>query len=147
MDRIIVVSGYFNPLHTGHLDYLESARELGDSLFVIVNNDHQVELKGSTPFMSLEERVRIVEALSCVHKAYPSIDTDSSVVKTLKEIWNEHSSDYFFDSMTFANGGDRKPSNVPEYEICERLGIHMAFNVGGGKTQSSSDLLNNINHN
>ena len=80
MDRIVVVSGYFNPIHVGHLDYLEEAKKLGEVLIVIVNNDHQVKIKGSTPFMSLEDRLRIVNALDCVSQAIPSLDQDPSVV-------------------------------------------------------------------
>ena len=79
MTRIVVVSGYFNPLHVGHLDYLESAKKLGDFLIVIVNNDDQVKIKGSTPFMSLEDRIRIVKSLDCVSQAVPSKHTPYKV--------------------------------------------------------------------
>jgi cytidyltransferase-like protein len=144
MGRIVVVSGYFNPVHVGHVDYLEEARKLGDCLVVIVNNDFQVSIKGSKPFMPLEERLVIVEALGCVAVAVPSIDDDHSVVKTIKKLWDKYSCDYFFDSMIFANGGDRKSDNIPEYDICEHLGIKLSFNIGGGKTQSSSTLLENV---
>tara|TARA_Y100000296_G_scaffold64992_1_gene76409 strand:- start:221 stop:667 length:447 start_codon:yes stop_codon:yes gene_type:complete len=146
MDRVVVVSGYFNPIHVGHIDYLEGAKRLGDRLVVIVNNDLQVSIKGSKPFMPIEERLVIVEALGCVTSAVPSIDDDHSVAKTIKSLWDKYSCDYFFDSMTFANGGDRKSDNIPEYDICERLGINLAFNVGGGKTQSSSSLLQKVSH-
>lgn len=75
--RVVVVSGYFNPIHSGHIDYLESAKERGDYLIVIVNNDHQVSLKGSDPFMDENERLRIVKSLRCVDKAVISIDEDA----------------------------------------------------------------------
>ena len=146
MDRVVVVSGYFNPVHVGHVDYLEGARQLGDRLIVIVNNDLQVGIKGSKPFMPLEERLVLVEALGCVTSAVPSIDDDDSVVKTIKSLWDKFSRDYFFESMVFANGGDRKSDNIPEYDICEQLGIKLAFNIGGGKTQSSSSLLQKVAH-
>ena len=146
MDKVVVVSGYFNPVHVGHVDYLEGARKLGDRLIVIVNNDLQVSIKGSKPFMPLEERLVLVEALGCVTRAVPSIDDDDSVVKTIKSLWDKYSCDYFFDSMVFANGGDRKSDNIPEYDICEQLGIKLAFNIGGGKTQSSSSLLQKVAH-
>ena len=144
MTRIVVVSGYFNPLHVGHLDYLESAKKLGDFLIVIVNNDDQVKIKGSTPFMSLEDRIRIVKSLDCVSQAIPSVDEDSSVVQTLNILHTKYSLDWDFDEMIFANGGDRKADDIPEYELCEKRGITMAFNVGGGHTQSSSILLNKV---
>ena len=141
MDRIVIVSGYFNPIHVGHLDYLQEAKKLGDVLIVIVNNDHQVKIKGSTPFMSLKDRLRIVQALECVSQAVPSVDEDSSVAETLNILHTKYSLYWDFDRMIFANGGDRKSDNVPEYELCQERDIKMEFNVGGGKTQSSSTLL------
>jgi len=142
--RVVVVSGYFNPIHGGHLDYLEGAKKLGDYLIVIVNNDNQVEIKGSKPFMDCQERMRIVEALQCVNKAVESVDEDGSVVTTLNILHTKYSLEWDFDEMIFANGGDRKLDNIPEYELCEKRGIKMAFNVGGGKTQSSSELIEKV---
>ena len=139
--RVVVISGYFNPIHTGHLDYIKAASELGNKLVVIVNNDKQVELKGSKPFMNEFDRMRIVSAIKGVHKATLSIDKNESVIETLKSVYNEHSVDYFFDSMTFCTGGDRTVGNSPEEEYCEWRGIKTVYNVGGGKTQSSSELL------
>ena len=139
--RVVVVSGYFNPIHTGHLDYIEGARKLGDKLVVIVNNDKQVTLKGSKPFMSEVDRIRIVSAIKGVDKVVLSIDETGSVIETLKAVYNEHAVDYFFDSMVFCNGGDRTKGNSPEEKYCEWRGIRTAYNVGGGKTQSSSELL------
>ena len=148
MDRIIVVSGYFNPIHAGHIDYLQAAKKLGNRLVVIVNNDLQVTIKGSQPFMALEERLTIVSALGVVDDAVPSIDTDGSVKATLRSIWNTYVSNRWVEkrrvAMTFAKGGDRHDGNVPEYDLCEELGISLAFNVGGEKTQSSSNLLNRM---
>lgn len=137
--RVVVVSGYFNPLHTGHLDYLKAASELGDKLIAIVNNDHQVGLKGSSPFMNEYDRMRIVNAIQWVDKTVLSTDTDESVVETLKSIYNECAVDYFFDSMIFANGGD--VDNSREHQYCRARMIKTVYNVGGAKTQSSSELL------
>jgi len=142
--RVVVISGYFNPLHTGHLDYIKSASGLGDKLVVIVNNDKQVELKGSIPFMTEEDRMRIVSAIKGVDRTVLSIDKDESVVNTLKSIYNEYAIDYFFDSMTFANGGDRTKGNSPEEKYCIWRKISTAYNVGGEKTQSSSKLINGV---
>lgn len=139
--RVVLISGYFNPIHTGHLDYIKAASKLGDKLVVIVNNDKQVELKGSKPFMNEFDRMRIVSAVKGVDKATLSIDEGESVVETLKAIYNEYAVDYFFDSMTFCNGGDRTKGNSPEEQYCEWRGIKTVYNVGGGKTQSSSSLL------
>jgi len=142
--KVVVISGYFNPIHTGHLDYIKAASKLGDKLVVIVNNDEQVKLKGSVPFMDVYERVRIVSAIKGVDKAVLSIDTEKSVTKTLESIYNEHAVDYFFDSMVFANGGDVTPSNSREEYFCQSRNIKTAYNVGGEKTQSSSNLLKGI---
>ena len=94
--------------------------------------------------MSLEDRIRIVKSLDCVSQAIPSVDEDSSVVQTLNILHTKYSLEWDFDEMIFANGGDRKADDIPEYELCEKRGIKMAFNVGGGKTQSSSILLNKV---
>jgi len=139
--KVVIISGYFNPIHAGHLDYIEAASKMGDKLIVIVNNDNQVSIKGSVPFMKEDERMRIVDAIKGVSKTVLSIDTDGAVTETIKSIYNEFSVDYFFDSMIFANGGDRTKGNSPEEEYCEWRGIRTAYNVGGGKTQSSSELL------
>ena len=139
--RVVVISGYFNPIHTGHLDYINAASDMGDKLVVIVNNDKQVSIKGSTPFMEEVQRMRIVNSIKGVNKTVLSIDIDGAVTETLKLIYDEYSVDYFFDSMVFANGGDRTKGNSPEEEYCNWRGIRTAYNVGGKKTQSSSELL------
>ena len=139
--RVVIISGYFNPLHTGHLDYIQAASKLGDRLIVIVNNDKQVKLKGSVPFMKEAERMRIVNAIKGVDQVTLSTDTGESVVETLKSLYNEYAVGYFFDSMIFANGGDRKKNNSPEEEFCAWRTIKTIYNVGGKKTQSSSELL------
>jgi len=146
MDTIVVISGYFNPLHTGHLDYIKGASDMGSKLIVIVNNDVQVELKRSTPFMTEHDRMRIVSAIKGVTRVVLSIDKDESVIQTLSSIYNEYSVDYFFDRMIFANGGDRREGNSPEDAYCLRRNLLMekittAYNVGGAKTQSSSKLI------
>ena len=139
--RVVIVSGYFNPIHSGHIDYLESAKEIGDYLIVIVNNDKQVELKGSVPFMDEEERVKIVSSLRCVDRAVVSIDDDPTVCQSIKKEYHRLQDDPFFIGMAFANGGDRKKGGVPEDVLEEELGINMIYNVGGKKTQSSSRLI------
>ena len=139
--RVVVVSGYFNPIHSGHLDYLEEAKKLGDYLVVIVNSDNQVQMKGSDPFMSESERLRIARALRCVDKAVVAIDEDGTVCQSLRKEYYQLQDDPFFIGMVFANGGDRKEGGVPEDLLEEELGIKMVYNVGGNKTQSSSNLL------
>ena len=148
--KIAVISGYFNPIHGGHLDYITEAAKLGDMLIVIVNNDNQVKIKGSVPFMDQDQRLRIVKMLKPVTEAILSIDEDGTVVKTLESIYTKYNSARGWIqkntvSIVFANGGDRKLGNTPEEEFCKRVGIETAYSVGGGKTESSSDLIRKSN--
>lgn len=138
---VVVISGYWNPIHIGHLDYIENATLLGDILVVIVNSDAQVKIKGSEPFMKELARQRIVQSIKGVHRAIVSIDEDISVVETLKFVWNYYSQDPKFKGMVFANGGDRKEGNIPEINLCKELGIQETYGVGGEKIESSSNLL------
>lgn len=125
----VCTSGYFNPIHKGHLCLLREAKKLGDYLVVIVNNDNQVDLKGGK-FMDENERVEILSAIKWVDEVVLSIDSDRTVSKTLEKI----------KPNIFAKGGDSSISNVPELKLCNDLGIEIVFNVGGDKIQSSSWL-------
>jgi len=128
---VVVASGYFNPLHVGHVRYFKEAKKLGTKLIVIVNTDEQAKIKGSTPFMEEKERAEIVSSLRPVDDVVMSIDKDKTVRKTLELIKPD----------IFTKGGDSTLDNVPEKEVCERLGIKLVF-VKGGKVQSSSWLIN-----
>ena len=141
--RVVAISGFFNPLHMGHIDYISAARNLGDFLIVIVNSDKQVDIKGSVPFMEQDERLAIINNIKGVDRAVISIDDDGSVCETLRAEFNRLQNDPFFDEMVFANGGDRKEGGVPEDILTDELGVRMAYNVGGEKTQSSSSLIEN----
>jgi cytidyltransferase-like protein len=142
--RIGIISGYFNPLHTGHLDYIEAAKKHCNLLYAIVNSDFQVTLKGSTPFMNQKDRLRIVEALRDVDRVRIAEDEDGTVVKTIQSIYEWNDCDPFVDSVTFMNGGDRVMGNTPEEQYCYEQGILTLYNIGGGKTESSSTLLENV---
>jgi len=136
MEKVVIASGYFNPLHEGHIEYLEKASKLGWDLFVIINNDKQVKLKGK-PFMNEEERARIINALECVDRAVISIDTDKSVSKTIEVIHQLFH--YGNTEFILANGGDVFNKNCLEKETCKKLGIRMVHKLGE-KIQSSSKL-------
>ena len=140
--KIAIVSGYFNPLHVGHLDYMEAAKKIADKLFVIINNDYQVSLKGSTFFMCESERKRIVSALRFVDDTFISRDKDESVLGTLQRILVSHQANGR-NSFIFCNGGDRSSTNTPEERLCSSNSYHLTsvYNVGGKKRQSSSDLI------
>tara|TARA_B100001057_G_scaffold173802_2_gene174546 strand:- start:18087 stop:18509 length:423 start_codon:yes stop_codon:yes gene_type:complete len=133
----IIVSGYFNPLHRGHIEYFTNASRLADELIVIVNNDKQRLLKGAKEFMQEDERCLIISNLKIVDKVYLSIDEDKTVIKTLELIYKEISQSY---NLMFGNGGDQKNSIIPEINICKKLEIKMVDNLGD-KVQSSSWLL------
>jgi cytidyltransferase-like protein len=139
MKKAVIVSGYFNPLHKGHLELFQKAKEVGDILIVIVNNDKQRELKGSQFFQDEEERIEIIRALSIVDMAWVSVDEDSTQNKTLKVMVNK-----FYDSMklAFANGGDQNNNTIPEKDVCNQFGIELIDGLGD-KIQSSSWLLKN----
>ena len=135
--KVIIVSGYFNPLHKGHLELFEKAKTKGDALWVIVNSDLQRELKGSKAFMNEDERLIIVKAIGIVDKALISIDKDKTQCATLRFIAKEHGADY---DLFFANGGDQNNDSIPEATICKKAGIGLIEGFGA-KIQSSSWLL------
>ena len=137
MKKAVIVSGYFNPLHKGHIELFEKAEEVGDLLLVIVNNDKQRELKGSKFFQDQDERIKIIRALSIVDMAWISVDEDSTQNATLKVMVEK-----FYGSMklAFANGGDQNNDTIPEAEICKMFNIELIDGLGD-KIQSSSWLL------
>ena len=137
MKKAVIVSGYFNPIHKGHLEYFNNSRALADELFVIVNNDVQRALKGSKEFQNQEERMIIVSNIKAVDKAILSVDEDRTVCATLKKIAQEYGREY---ELSFANGGDQNNDTIPERPICEEMGIALIDGLGD-KIQSSSWLL------
>ena len=137
MKKLVVVSGYFNPLHKGHLELFEKAKEQGDMLCVIVNNDIQRELKGSKFFQDENERIQIIRALSIVDMAWVSLDEDKTQNETLRMLINKFHGTL---KLAFANGGDQNNNTIPERRICEQFGIELIDGLGE-KIQSSSWLL------
>jgi glycerol-3-phosphate cytidylyltransferase/D-beta-D-heptose 7-phosphate kinase/D-beta-D-heptose 1-phosphate adenosyltransferase len=142
----VIVSGYFNPLHGGHLDMIEAARNLGDYLIVIVNNDAQQILKKGKVILDEMNRMRLISALKAVDEVMLAVDTDPPVIKSLRELAIK----YPKDTLIFANGGDRDGHRVvPESEVCEQLGIEMVFGVGSHevvKRDSSSRINKETGH-
>lgn len=136
-NKIIIVSGYFNPLHKGHIEYFKKAKSLGDNLFVIVNNDNQRRLKGSEEFMLEDERVLIIGELEITDQVFLSIDQDKTVSQTIEKIHSIYSET---SDLYFVNGGDQDNKNIPEVKICQKLGINLIDGLGK-KIQSSSWLL------
>ncbi|MFH1803250.1 MAG: adenylyltransferase/cytidyltransferase family protein [archaeon] len=129
-EKVVVASGYFDPIHAGHVEYLQLAKKQGDKLVVIVNNDKQTIQKKGYEFMPFKERMEIVKALACVDEVFPSIDEDPSVCKSIEAVKPD----------IFAKGGDRFSYEIPEAAVCKALGIEIRDNLGM-KIQSSSDLV------
>ena len=125
----VAVSGYFDPIHVGHLEYLQLAKKLGDKLIVIINNNFQAKLKKGSTFMDEKDRMEIVAALRCVDEVFLSIDKDKSVCKSLENIKPD----------IFANGGDRSLEEIPETAVMKKYNIKMVDGLGL-KIRSSSDL-------
>jgi|TARA_B100000282_G_scaffold220699_1_gene163969 D-beta-D-heptose 7-phosphate kinase/D-beta-D-heptose 1-phosphate adenosyltransferase len=134
----VIVSGYFNPLHVGHLELFENASSEGAFLIVIVNSDLQRELKGSKEFMSEDERLKIIKSIKGVGSALISIDKDSTQNETLRYLHELYSGNW---DLHFANGGDQTNETIPESVVCNELGITLIDGLGD-KIQSSSWLLN-----
>lgn len=134
--KVVMVSGGFDPLHIGHIRYMKEAKSLGDKLVVVINNDNWLRQKKGKAFMHENDRKEIIQALDCVDEViisgHSKNSKDRSVCSEI-ELLRPH---------IFANGGDRFADNIPEFQICQKLGIDMVFNVGhGGKVRSSSELL------
>ena len=132
MSKIVCISGYFDPVHVGHIEYMKQAKALGDYLVVIVNNDHQASLKKGKAFMPGVERVKVIEAMRMVDKVVLSVDTDRTVRETIRTIEPR--------PHIFANGGDQTNQSIPETEVCDELGITLVDGLGD-KIQSSSWLI------
>jgi len=132
----VVVSGYFDPLHVGHLENISLAKKLGDHLIVIINNDKQAILKKGDSFMKEEDRMKIISSLKDVDEVVLSIDKDLTVCRTLEKV----------NPDIFAKGGDRTVGEIPESRMCEELGIDIVDGLGK-KIRASSEILNNAREN
>lgn len=130
MKKTIMVSGGFDPIHIGHVRMILEASEHGD-VIVIANSDDWLMRKKGYIFMPWEERAEIIRAIKGVSRVERVDDSDDSVCEAIERCRPD----------AFANGGDRKGNNTPEVALCDNLGIDLIWNVGGGKIQSSSDLV------
>lgn len=141
--KVVIVSGFFNPLHGGHLDMIEAAAKMGDKLVVVVNNDIQQVMKKDKIILTESNRARLMKALRLVDEVVISIDEDTTVIKTLEMIAKQYPN----DEVIFANGGDRDSEKaVPETEICQKYDIKMVFGAGVGKPDSSTRINQALGH-
>jgi cytidyltransferase-like protein len=140
----VIVSGYFNPLHIGHLRLLQAAAAAGDRLVVIVNNDAQQEMKKGRVIMAEQDRRDIVAAIGIVDEAIVAVDADRTVSATIEVIAQRERAVLGPDRrIVFGNGGDRDSAAVvPEQGVCDRYGIEMVFDMGGTDKADSSSRIN-----
>lgn len=134
----IAISGFFDPIHSGHLDYLEAAAKHGD-VWVLLNSDEAAKRKKGYVFMKYYERERILKSLKCVTHVIEAQDSDGTVCESLRKLASKIN--------YFGKGGDRIKGNTPENDLCEKLGIKVIYGLGGDKVQSSSDLVKNAKAN
>jgi cytidyltransferase-like protein len=132
--RIVVISGGFDPIHTGHIDYFYAARKLGDQLIVGVNSDAWLQRKKGRAFMPMTERFSIVSSMKPVDHTVEFNDDDGSACALLEHIKRVHPD----DEIIFANGGDRRADNIPEMSV---TGVTFAFGVGGEHKRNSSSWI------
>ena len=139
--KIGIVSGYFNPVHYGHIEYINSAKEKCDKLIAVINSDYQRELKGSKEFMDENHRSKIIFNLKSVDEVFISIDKDKTQCQTLRYLKNKYKEDY----LIFFNSGDRKGSNLvtSESDVCKEIGIEESI-LDLPKIYSSSELLKKL---
>jgi len=135
----VIVSGYFNPIHKGHLEYFNDDKSLAYELFVLVNSDVQRALKESKEFQKEEEQLFIVQNIKTVDNAIISVDKDGTVCESIRALFETYGDAF---ELGFANGGDQDNNSIPEAPICKELNIQLIDGLGD-KIQSSSLLLKN----
>lgn len=133
MSTLVAVAGGFDPVHLGHILHLREARAIGDRLVVLLNPDSDMTRKKGWAFMPFYERRQILLELRCVDEVVEMEDLDGTCARTLARV----------KPHIFAKGGDRVQANMPqnELDVCRELGIRIVYGIGGGKIQSSSELV------
>jgi len=156
---IVILSGGFDPVHIGHVRMFREAAYLGHHIIVGLNSDEWLTRKKGKPFMEFEERKEVLESIKYINQVLPFNDDDDTACDLIQKVYDHYwnNSEFWefegadvdasgfmeYYDLVFANGGDRGKDNVPEVPLCKELGIEMIWGIGGGKIQSSSDLIKN----
>jgi len=148
MTTVVISSGYFDPIHPGHIDYLQSCRDIGDYHIVILNNDKQCIDKKMYFVMPAEARMIVLESIVFVDEVFISIDTEKTICNSLKSIYDHLKTPNEIEDLNiiFANGGDRTyhSHSSEEEELCLDLGIQLIYGAGSNnKDYSSTHLISN----
>lgn len=133
--KAVIVTGGFDPLHSGHIEYFKAAKELGTILFVGVNSDDWLTRKKGRPFMPAEERMAIIKEISCVGHVFEFDDSDESAINAIKYVKESVPNG---TPIVFANGGDRTKDNIPEMVFDD---VDFQFGVGGENKRNSSSWI------
>ncbi len=134
--RVVIVSGGFDPIHSGHIEHFKEAKKLGDILIVGLNSDAWLTRKKGKPFMPIEERMAVIRELRMVDSAVPFNDDNNSSIDLINKAL------VLFDDVLFANGGDRTQDNIPEIDAFDKdPRVQFAFGVGGTHKQNSSSWI------
>ena len=136
MNRIVLVTGGFDPLHSGHIAYFEAAKRAGDMLIVGVNSDEWLKRKKGQHFMPFTERSKIVESLKSVDSVIAFDDSDNSACDAIQQVLDMYS----YSEVIFANGGDRGKDNIPEMTVSDPR-LTFEFGVGGDDKKNSSSWI------
>ena len=142
MNKIIILSGGFDPIHIGHVRMFRAAKEMQSKVIVGVNSDEWLSRKKGQPFMKESERIEILNSSKYIDSVINFDDSDDTACNLIKKVIELYKNDNV--KIFFGNGGDRTAETTPEIKYCKDNNIEMLWNLGGGKIQSSSDLIEQI---
>ena len=141
MNKIIILSGGFDPIHIGHIKMFKAAKKMGNIVIVGVNSDLWLSRKKGKPFMLETERIEILKSIKYIDSILSFDDSDNTACDLIQKVIQIYQNDNV--EIFFGNGGDRTSKTTPEIEFCNKNNIKMIWDIGGGKIQSSSNLIEN----